>query len=224
MDILIIDNKNYIIDDCIEIGQGGNWKVYSAKILPKLQFPLIETDDIVIKIPTNGCIKTNKKNRDLIKKAGIPCLEFMMIGQYKGGMVIVTENLNYRNKSLLYVSSNYHPSNKNNCFLEHLSFSKRIPCKNEEILSNNKLDSIKNENEVIKELRQLADKCTQNKIMISNDVFFFGVDIIKQTIEDILIADYDCIYPNTENYLETKNLDSVNTMFQEFKMHYVKTD
>ena len=216
---LYCNDKRYNIVEQHLIGQGGNWEVWAIELSDVMQIGSEAIKNVVIKKPTNGNIDNCFQNWQMIKKANIPCVYFMLKGKWDNKDVIITENLNQRSSKLLYVSSNYHSSS---LIINILLNKKNIICINENKLTNNRLNSIKNEEEIIRQLKQLARQCTNNHILLSNDVLFFGVDSENEKIVDFLCADFDIIIFCDDADLETQNQDAVNAMFSEFKMHYVR--
>ena len=75
--------------------------------------------------------------------------------------------------------------------------------------------------EVNKMIKDFITLCTNNKVYFAEDSIFFGVDLQKQTISDILIGDYDFVRFDKCNEQENNN-NAMNIAFEEFKMHFVE--
>ena len=79
-------------------------------------------------------------------------------------------------------------------------------------------ESLQEVNNMIKDFITL---CTNNKVYFTEDSIFFGVDLKKQTISDILIGDYDFVRFDKCDEQENNN-SAMNIAFEEFKMHFVE--
>ncbi len=211
---------------CEQIGQGGNWKVEDVYLNSPFSSCISAYNNIVFKIPLTGDgtkIAKSLEKYAFLKSINAPVPLFFEEVELDGIHGIATNNLNANKKEILYVSPNtarkmaLTKDEKNiHTLLNSLSseanqnenYTNAIFGKAEYELSNNKLQTIKNLTWVKHKLFDLASNCARNEICLSEDSVFFSVDIKNSKIDDVIIADFDCILlkqqVNIENNL--KNL------------------
>ncbi len=209
------------------LASGGNHSVYELSLKEQVIIQSMPYSEILFKISRNKILdeKSIQTFRKLTTR-GIPTIRFLEYCEYKNEKGVVVENLNNRNKGTIYVSSNYHP--QDDCLVQLMSlitnknYTRPDNSKSKEFyLSNNKLKSIKNLQEVNKMMGDFIELCTEKNVFFAEDAVFFGVDLEKQTISDILIGDYDLVVFD-ECDTPDNNKNAMNLAFEEFKMHFVE--
>lgn len=199
--------------------------MYNAALAFPIRITNKEYDKVVFKKNINSHTYDSKSVEVFIKlkDSGIPTFDFMCVGSYANYEFLIMENLNFQKPDIIYVSSNYHEENP---ILLQLSGIKGIGLKSKKksmefFLSHNKLVHILNIDEALDKGMKIAKNCLSYHILFAEDSVFFGVNIKKQTIDDIILGDYGSILIDTDIKGDV-NINAINTAFDEFKMHFVE--
>ena len=217
------NSKNYEILSKKDLGSGGNWNVYSVTLKEHV---IIDNQSIKVfamkisKYYSCQTVKEYKDTYDTLKLKKIPILSFLEIATYENKDVIITEDYNLRNQDYLIVSAKYQPKDP---VMANIMKWTCIECENEKFLSEHKLDCIKNEEQVITELDELADLCEKNRIAISDDALFFTVDLHSKKVFAPFLGDLDTVKCDAERFGfdASKNKDVCMNSLKEFKCNYV---
>lgn len=226
---LELGGKIYKVLSETPLAHGGNQICYELNLSNSVIIDDIPYNNLLCKRNLNGN-GIDSKSLDVfkkLKKFNIATVEFMLEAIYDHQKVLITENLNNRESKRIYVSSNYHP--KDERIEKLLAFLQQRPYKEDHneiskefYLSNNKLDEIKNYEQVIKCLKSLSKLCTEKRVFFPEDAIFFGVNTEKQSIDDVLLGDYGSIIIDASDCDSTVNENAIRTALEEFKMHFVK--
>ena len=228
VDTLKIGENTFNIMSRRPLAHGGNQKVEEVIIAPSIEIDGEKYDNILLK--KNFCnelidLQSLTVFQELITRK-IPTVKFLIEATINEKPILVTENLNKRYKDTIYVSSNYHSENYLIRALISSLQNKPMPLLEnnsnsmEYFLSKNKLSDIKNIDDVITQGNLIAEKCYRNNIFFPEDAIFFGVNLINQTIDDILLVDYGSVLLNG-CCDKIVNFEAIRTAIEEFKMNFV---
>lgn len=227
-EIYIHEKSFHVLSETL-LASGGNHNVFELSLEEPILINLLPYSNILFRKNKNRNYSESKSLVRIfheLKIRNIPTISFLEKGIYKNEEGVVVENLNNRKQGQIYVSSNYHPQDK--LFLQLKAsitqgdYAEPDNSSSKEFyLSHNKLKSIMNLQEVNKMIKDFITLCTNNKVYFAEDSIFFGVDLQKQTISDILIGDYDFVRFDKCNEQENNN-NAMNIAFEEFKMHFVE--
>ena len=211
------------------LAHGGNQKCFELVLKTPISIQNIFYNKILCKknLNSNGIDNKSITIFNKLSKCNIPTVKFMFEAIYENEKVLITENLNYRKINRIYVSSNYHPQNEDLakllCIYQNKPYEKdNNESSKEYYLSHHKLDVINNIENVLVKLKNLSKLCAENKVFFPEDAIFFGVDLKKQCIDDVLLGDYGSILIDTNECDEQINLNAIDIALEEFKMHFVK--
>jgi len=172
------------------IGGGGNSKVYECFLEDNYGEQMV-----ILKIGAN--VEKNISNYGIIKSLGIPTLDFVESGKIYGKPALVTNHLNLESEPLIFVTPNSVITGEQRILsaLNSNNNSKRVEPIAENFRYNNKLTSILNLNDFIKQVLIGIKKASDSNIVIEFDSYFIGSKKLSEESEICYkIADLDNIY------------------------------
>lgn len=188
------------------LGSGSHWTVF-ALTLAHPGYAIRGKCHVEVAQKIGGPLKENLENYQKCKSAGISTLEFFEAAEIDEEPCILCENISLRKR--LYVSPNtarHLPSAElfliealENNYTKNAARKHRRRSLAEYSLWKNKLKKVLHLEDLIQQMEDETIKAANARMILCEDMFFFGTNRNAETSLDILVADFDTVCNSNED-------------------------